>query len=1094
MLLKIIDMPAAADGDDCILIDYQGAELNKTYQTDLYTSPFSSNFRKTLTWYFNQYPGQYDLDGDFKDDKGTVQKVIRGGQGIGDELMGDDYELIQIVEDINSAGFGQLEVQLCSKRPEFFAELWETLVLPDTKYMLATAAHSFVRRIGDDNQASFEPLNYDLKVAPVTSDQVAQMLQGGVDNSAQADKADDKPLNVLTWVARAQSISESFDTSTVLERAIDAKQNCIAVNYLLQQACGLGTLQRSLGDKNQPVHIFHYDGPILIDGNNEIRFIVDGHSESTITASKLASLLVEHNVGLLSIDARRYLKYTPKTALAMIADTAKKAGLGNVLGLSHLTDPWVSAACFDKVYRHIATGLELSQAVVEARKNMQRTTESERLTPEPLDFHDWSLPIHYSWQKVQFFANGLALEQQADPNYLTEINKRLFGFQSMLLPPLLSHSSDGQVLNALEHLTQNKGVVLSGVQGGGKSWHLHAISLYLAQQQQLDFALYFDFGKESYSVEVMLEMLANLLSVPQQQKQQVLEVLQDKRCLFVFDELSDGQLSTELVEFIARLRHDGHLLLIAKDAEDKLAALDLESLEIASMSLMELKKLTAPRLRQLKAQEVDLNRWHEVLEASHGNPWLAQKLMAQLVKQESETLVADINRYINTKTAVVERFYQWQWQTLSSSAQTILVLCADVRGLLLEMVASAADQQNPPPAAQHLFAALGENNIKFNDWIEQIDISGFVNTYPHGRLVDVRALSFIKAQPLAIADEVKLYFSQLICEGVRMLSSHVLKQPNHNITNNLLFNRRSWVEHFERLWQGKDFRGFFGVKQAFDDLLRQAQLHKDSELWTLDLLSRHPLQQGHDDEDTLDRQVAWLSLAGSVAGLKENDEHGFIGEAIERWQSWFDGLAAQLSDNDRPLFQQVVTFLQLSYQRQQRWQQAIVVVERALKEYQQSQAWLRVAKALRALADLSAQQGEEEAALDFESRILDDIPYDSLPPHFKGQQMVDIMLARLARGNSAECQKMLDQLRQTQEQGLAPMLDQVQSEIYLKDGEYEKAMPALAQQWMMVLEGQQPQAIEGFSARLKQIAESLGMDKFNEAFGQHLPPEAPRPF
>lgn len=1097
MLIRIIDVPAQGNEDDSVRIQYQGADHNKTYQTELYTSPFSANFRKTLAWYFCQYPGQYQLEGEFGDDKGVVQKVIRAGQGIGDELIGEDYELVQIAEDIIQGGYEQLDVEFVSLRPSFFSEIWETMILPDAKYMLSTVAKSFVRRIGDVDTPKLPSLSYNLKVTAPTSEHVAQMLQGMGEAPKANDRSDDKPLRVLHWVARPQSVTEAFDGSNGINQALEAKRGGSAIIYDVQKAGGLDKLTELLSDKNNPVHVLHYDGPVLIDGSDEVSFVVNDDEEISIGASALCKLLVEHNVGLLTVDARRYLRHTPKTVLAMIAKSAYEQGLGNILGLSQLTNPWLSGKCFDGVYRLVASGLELSQAVVEARKNQQRTTTTELFTPKAVNFHDWSLLVHYSHQKVQFFDSGLPIEQQDDPNYLADINQKLFGYQSKMLPPLHFSTGDGQALELLKLLQNHGGVVACASQGGGKSALAHSVSTYLAAFNHIDFGFYFDFAKETYEVEHMLEMLANLLQLPVGQNEQLFKALAQKRCLFVFDDIDQAQSDvwSTLLDFVGTLRQNGHQVIATGKNSEQLSALDLPEVDIKPLSLIEQKMLAAHTLRQLNADEIkDLDSWHELLESAKGNPWLTIKLMGKLSTYSLGALKGEMEKHIQHSDAVVEQFYQWQWSKLPAAARQVLLLCADVRGLLLEMVATAADQKADFTPAGQFFALLGEQDeAKFSDWVNELSSAGFVNTYPHGRMIDLRCLPFLSShrELLNDNDALKLCFSQLVCEGVRILSGHVLKQPNQNISNNLLFNRRSWVAHLEVLWQAKDYRGFFNVKNTFDQLLMQAQLLPESEYWGIDLLSRHQL----DDNSDINDKVAWLSMAASFALNEKCDDYDYVGEAQSYWRDWFDGLGVQMTDEQRPLFQQALTFLQGSYQRQQKWQDAIAVSEKGLQIYQDSEAWQRVIRALKALSDYHGKLGDEDQALEYECRILDDIPYDNAPPSFKAQQMVEIMLARLTRGNTTECQKMLDQLKDTTEEGqnLASILDNVQCEIFIKEGNHEKALPLMCEQWLMALQTNQPQQLEPLKARMAQLSQALGEETFNAIFADSVPAGTPSP-
>lgn len=1089
MQIKFIDVPAQGNDEDAVRVEYQGLNHQKSYQTESFTSPFSASLRKTLAWYFNQYPGQYELETDTKDDRNVVQKMIRGGQGLGDELMGEDYELVKVCEDIVEGCHSQLDVQFISERPGFFSELWETLILPDSKYVLASAARSFVRRIGNADTPELPALSYQLKVTQPTNEQVVQMLQGEVDANLRNDRKDDKPLRVLYWVARPQSVNEAFDGSNGLNLALEASRDGGGVIYDIQKAAGQDKLEALLSDKDNPVHVLHYDGPVLVDGDDLVSIITDDETEKRMSVKGLSQLMVKNQVALLSVDARRYLRHTPKKVLAMIAQAGYKEGLGNVLGLSQIANPWISARCFDQIYRLLVTGLELAEAVVQARKLRQRITTTDLLTPKALKFHDWSLVVHYSWQKLQFFTQGLALDKQEDPNYLTRIHEKLFGFQAMMMPPLQFNSSDGQTLAALEHLQKEGGVTVTGVAGGGKSHLTHTLCTYLASAARLDYGFNFDFSKDVLTPGDILQMLANLLQLPDAQKQQVLDALAQHRCVFVFDELV---LTQELIEFIGELQNAGHWIIATTEQRSSLSALDLPLVELQPLSLLEQKILAAHSLRQLKTDEtVALDTWHELLEAAQGNPWLTVKLMAKLSTYSGGALLSELNKHIKGTADIVEQYYRWQWQKLAAPSRQMLLYCSEVKGLLLEMLVVAAEGKTPFEPAEVLFEDLGAGDEKLSDWVNNWSACGFVNTFPHGRMLDSRCLPFLARQGAVewVDSHARVCFSKLVSQGVCLLSQKLSEQPNHNITNNLLFHRRSWVEHFEQVWRAKDYSLFFNCKNTFAGLLSKAELENEYQLWSMDMLARYP------DPAEISDKVAWLSLASTFVENTHCEGVEYIAQAEQKWRLWYDELALQMANEVLPLFHQAACFLQGCYKRQQRWQDAVTVTERALEVYLQHNAWPRTIQTFKDLAMYHSQLGEEDKALAYEDRMLDDVLYDKVSPGLKTQTMQDIMFARLIRGNTLECQKMLDQLRLADfpAPDFERHLDAVQHEIYFKDGEYEKILPEMCELWLDALQSEQNYSIERVKQRMEVVAKHMGQEAFDVAFDSYVPQGTPRP-
>ncbi|NQZ09897.1 MAG: hypothetical protein HRT35_22325 [Algicola sp.] len=1068
MLLRIIDRPAGDNGEDAIQIVLQHQQRTTDFVTESYDSPFSDNFRQKLAWYFNEYLQNETFDVD------VVAKLIKHGQNIGDELLGEDHQLVKISEDIEQHGYHNLQVQLESQRIGFFDELWEATVLPDSKYMLSSVVKGFVRQFV---QAKPLPeLRFDLKVTPATQDSVSKLLQG--EDAASEDQSknalakevqpkDDKPLLVLTLVSRAFADVMPFASSNSINTSLQAISAGGTIDYEVYQSTDWPTLQARLSDQSRPVHIVQYDGAVIIDHNsdnsidNSIASIAldDG---TLVSVTDLCTAMVENKVAALSIDARVYLQagqnISASTGLAIIAQTAHQQGLGNIIGLGQITNPWTAGQCFESVYSQIANGLSLSQAIVEARKAMQSNIETSLMTAKPVPFHPWSLLLHYSVQEVTFFdASHLPADPSSDLSsgpVMGCFPDKLFGFKTELLPPMLYQASDGQVLKVIDQMATagRQTVSIIGGDGTGKSHLAHVVSLYLAQKQQIDYGFYFDFNSHQYTPNDMLEMIAPVLALDVNDKKQVEQKLATLHCCFVLDDVLPSlskELSDELSEFVDKLIGHGHKVMILADVTSPLHDLATVKIKTVALSVVEQKILAAHSLRQLNLTpdiqaQLQPRDWQELLVSLKGHPWLTKKFMPLLVGNNAgnnaETAKAQAEQL---KDVSVEAFYQSQWQTLSHTWQNLLLLCADVRGLLLEMLMIAFDQQPAFAPSKTLFTLLGDADAKFAQGLELWDRAGFVTRFPHGRMIDERCLNFLAAKRAQCFNGIdqqalSLPFSQLICHGVSLLSQHVLKQPNPNITNNLLINRRHWVKHFETLWFAKDYSGFIGVKGVFEQLLQQAKLTQESLDWSADLLQRTPPISNSDDV-SMEAKVSWLMLASGVAaqaGMQNND---VLAQGAKVWQDWFNVLPESVEQSQLPLFQQVVTFLERFYQSQGKWHDAIIICQKALVIYSQFEAWQRVIQSLKSLAGYHVEIGQKDQALTFENKIINDIPYTDAPAGFKTQQMLDVLMVRLARGDTEQAQHLLEQIRQTDEAPkLADMLDEVQADL-LRQGQSDSA-------------------------------------------------------
>jgi len=1113
MLLRIIDSPASENIEDSVRIIFENNEDMDDFVTEPYSSPIYQDFHNTLAWYFSEYPKQFSDKGDL----GVVEKLIKFGQYIGDELLGEDHQLIKIKEEIEEQGYPKLDVRIESARVEFFKELWETLILHESKYVLSAVVKGFTRKILEEKGSRDYPeLRYELKVDLPILDSLNSELQTDKIKHEEIPPKKPRPLNILYLISRPDTLN--LDNSNAINLSLQAVSNGDVVKYEVYQANDWKQLRSRLTDENLPIHILHYDGPVIIQDNGVC--IVAGKSVATkslVTMSELCEVLVDNKVASLSLDARVYLEdnkaISASQGLAKAAQSAHQQGLGNVIGLGQITNPWISGKCFESVYAQIAKGLSLGQAVVEARKQLQSDIETSLFTVKAIPFHPWSLLTHYSQQSVYFFESSQA---KVDPNFsqITEAyQEKLYGFRAEMLPPLLSQASDGQIfqvierLNAEQNLASNQSVAIVGEAGIGKSQLAHLVSLYLAQKKKIDYGFYFDFSQHYYSQNDMLEMIAPVLKLDSNQKEEVKQSLVKLHCCFVLDNFSQENHNNESEEtkqtlnlFLQTLLSQKHKVIVINGSPSNIPdpfksnLVEVTPLTLTEQKLIAAKCLADLNLNQETLVEISQNQdWDNLLISCDGHPWLTKKTMHLLDSFTAGELKFQIDKNLHkSDSSKIKQFQQWQWDSLQPVWQHLLILSSQVDGLLFETLMIAAEQKEKFPPAEALFELLGEPSAKLSDGLDILTKAGFLFRLPHGRIVEPRCLSFLQTKAEYIADivnqqKLQLCFSQLICEGIRLLSLHVIKQPNPSVSNNLLLNRRVWVEHFENLWFNQDYRGFIGVKNAFEQLLLQAKLERESKAWSLDLLTRTPVVTSSEDTN-IETQLSWLVLASSVLTEDDaiNSECIMQGEKI--WRSWFNSLAEPVDKKQLMLFQQVITFLERFYERQSSWSDCILVGEKAYKTYTQYDAWKRVIHSLRSLAKYNSQLGKQDKALYFENKILDDIPYTESPLGFKTQQMLDIVLARITRGDIEQAQVLLDDIRSSDEaEKLAYILNGFQCDIDYQNGNYSAALPHYCNLWVAALSSNQPVQIKQLKSRLLELEQKLGTEYFEEHYARAVP-------
>ncbi len=1132
MLLQVIEQ---AD-DGTVAVVFNDNQRSSRFMIDDYQSSFSANFRQTLNWYYQQYPRQIQSS---QDDQGTITKLLTNGRYLGDALRGEDDQLIGMIEHIEAVGYPQLKVEIIANSIDFFNDFFEAATLYEAKYVLSTVVQEFTRKYSQQQQPA---LNYQLAVTPKVNPQIAELAGKA---APVTDPQDDKPLVILSITSRPTHLTKGplQNASNNLEQLFTSATSEGAIHYELAVDNHWHSIKTRLNDHRRPVHIVHFDGPVLIDNQRAaLQFGSDHGPCNTVSVDIISKTLIDNQIALLCVDARSYHQpngdaVSAQQGLATIAWQAEQAGLGNVIGLGQLTDNYHSSRCFARFYQHLSSGLSVAQAVVESRKSWQSQTQTSTFDHHAREFHLWPLAVHYSTQQVQFFATPQAQTPANEAQITQQYLQKLLGFKATLLPPNYQPIGDGQTLSLLAVLNPSHGAntlcAITGMTGSGKTQLLHQTAFCLMQQQQIDYGFYFDFAQGSYQPQQMLEMIAPVFQLEPDQLQAVEDKLTGLCCAFILDNFLDNLLDDEEMphQLIDNLLAQGHKVMVSgKKATTQLHSAYIE-VAILPLSADEQQMLA---VQTASAHELTIAshelEWQQLISACSGNPWLIKKRVAQLKNTPASALLDQIGeseaKILAAGGDIISCFYQRQWQQITPFWQQVLLLASDVEGMLLEMLnlAWTGGDKNTAETTNPLIALLEADpetktdaeHTDFTNGLQQWQNSGFIKRLPYGHIVDPDCLAFLRSRltecPTVTQEPVKLAFSQILCQGIGILSGHLMQQQNPAIQHNLLLNRRHWVLHFERLWFGADYQGFIVVKRAFEQLLQQAQLTEESNNWCLDLLKRTPaVSETHSTES----QLAWLAVANQALQVASSPQspsqpaiqtpQPVIEQGARFWQSWLEQLdIAQFESASRPtatpslaLFQQSSTFLQSYYQQQQQWQAASDICLQAYLLYRRFEAWPKVIQMLKSLAQQQLALNQPAQAYQYEQQILDEVPYEHSPPGFHGQQQLDVILSRMSRGLFDSAQQLLDKLNSSSDsEPLAQVIEGVQTDLYYESGHYLKALPFYTKLWLKLdPEGQQAQNQQRqlLEQRLQSIADKLGHSTFEQHFSRYVPDQTINP-
>lgn len=1124
LLLRIIDVPATNNTESNVVqVVLEKDNKTETFVIASYSSPITDNFQKLLAHYFNDC-----LYGDMtaESDSTIVEKLITFGQYLGDELLGEDHQMIKFKRDIEEEGYNHLYVQIESERLEFFKEYWEIVILFESKYVLSSVVEGFVRRFTNSVELREAPeLHYGLHAATPQLN-ISHLFASDPSSTNPLDPQstdEHKPLHLLVWVSRPESMALPFASSNSINMMLDAVSAGGIFDVDVHFNESWGELKNYIEGRKNIVHIFHYDGPVIIQ-NDQIFFSSNHSRDELIPLTSLAQLLVANRAGALFVDARIYIKdnqtITANEGLALIAQVAQQQGLRNIIGLAYITNPWFSQSCFQSIYTQIARGFSLAQAVVEARKSLQKQPQENLVGYQSVQFHSWSLLVHYGAQPVIFFdAPQKLLEDEAISPGLHYTHNKLFGFNSSLLPPLFRSVSDGQALTMIEKLhraTQDgraEAVAIHGETGSGKTQMAYLICSYLAQKDYIDYAFYFNFSEYEYTRENILGMIAPLVDTEPGEFTKTEKSINQRRCCFVLDQLNSSEINpseaklvywSELSRFALGLVSAGHHVFFVSEKESPFQHLISYTLVLRPLFREECEILATKRLYSIGLKHIKSDKhWDKLLEISRGNPWLLNKAIPLLSRISTKELTADLEDLFHPHQhgSLKHRFFEWQWTTLESSSQALLKLISSVRGLLLEMLLAVAERPQAFAPVKVLLDHLGCER-QFSTYIEIWFLSGFVQHTSLGRSLDPEIYYFLEKKIVSVArendGEISFLFNQWLCEAIRLLAQHLVKNPNSDLFNYLLNQRRKWVIACEDLWYKKDYRGFFNVKNAFDEVLKQAQLIGESTTWSLDLLERSPIALPHtlllSETIECDGQVAWLALATEILRLAEAKDVDCIIFGAEQWRIWVEDLTQPLNQAYLRLFQQATVFLEIFYQSREQWHDCLAITKKAHSVYAEHKAWHKVIQVLKLLAAYSTKLGEREQTLDFENKIINDIPYEEAPPGFKLQNFRDILFARINRSDLPAAQTLLNELRKDQEaEKLSSILDSAQCEIYYQQENYLAALPHYAHLWCRALAAQQHRELVQLKSRLIGIEKKIGSEAFNACFEEEAPGGVTKP-
>jgi hypothetical protein len=989
MMLRVIDRRRAAPPDGGLEIVFRTADTVRSHAGGV-----PVELPAWLLQLFERYLIRFPGAGAAADDRDVPARLVRHGLRLGEALLGEAHTLEKYIPEIDAAGWSNLDVRIESDDPEFFAQAWETLVLPDAKHTLAAACRSFMRTaapIASSDAAAPGMRALDLGVH---QDDPLAALQG----AAPAPVQPDRPFHVLHLVP--------FDDACGFASAcVESIRAGGAIRHRLAVAAdAAGLIAEAAG--HAPVHALHYRGPVTVDGDRVLLAL--GADGSALELGELSAACGGLPPVLLVLDATAYLGSDAPlrfdTGLAVVARRAHAAGIDHVLGFTTDGERQVRARALNRVYALLPHGLSIGQSVVEARKGLQREAGEGGLGWPVSPLHDWFALCHHACEDTVPFAHPQRVAELHDAALLGRIRQRMFGFEMRWLPPLGRPVGDGELAPLLKLLATGVPVALAGAPGVGRSFLSHQAAFHLVQADRAEFAFCLSCAQD-LSVPDMVQMIAPVLGLDAQAGEAaLLAALEGRRCCFVFDDAPANE--PQLRALVARLQAQRHaVVLIPDDGSDWPGA---QVLPVRGMDALELRMFAALLLRRLKpaVEGGGAPGWLDGLIAASGSAGVLECVLLLIEEAPGDSVAAaTAERLPATLPDRMEAFRAWQWEALPQLARDLLLVCHGHAGLLIEVPSLGARHARDGNAWRELVSTLGadaDEGHEFAALIARWRRAHFVVATAIGHVLDPQADAFItmrkRAWTLDVAarERAELAFSELVVEGLTRLCGGLMRQPNHAMSYHLLVNRRHWVLHLERLWFGGRYRPFLAGRAALRPLLEQARIGAELGEWLRDLIGRTPLPEPG-AQAGIDGAMAWLAVAGSVLQTApQAATNPALAAGADRWEQWLLQAGEPTANEAIVLVQQATAFMHLFC--------AEAAPEQCLRHGERLLAWCggrgaRAVQVLRVQAACHARLGRHAEAAACEERVLDESSDPDAPPGYRAQSFADVALARMERGD-----------------------------------------------------------------------------------------------
>jgi tetratricopeptide (TPR) repeat protein len=628
-----------------------------------------------LRWYledFLQYP---------QEPAPTIAKRVEGRMSeLGKELFRCVFQGSDEARDL----WAQVRDRLAATRVEVVTGVaaavglpWELLRDPRTDFPLALTARSFVRA------------------------QPRVPLRARLGNEA------DGPVRILVVLCRPAGALGKSDApfrsvASRLIKGLDDEGRAVYDLDLLRPPTfeQLGKALRQANAEGKPYHVVHFDGHGMYGEPGDLTEFVQGLSANVmmsgprphgflafenpeleenlelIGGTALGRLLHEAGVPVLVLNACRSAHneapekpdpaaaeggdhHSQVRAFGSLAQEVMEAGVGGVVAMRYNVYVVTAAQMVAELYRSLASGRALGEAVTLARKNLA-DKPLRAIGGEPRALQDWPVPVVYEAAPLRIFPEAREVEA---PKFQVESGGPVGGGESaagLPPPPDVGFYGRDETLLALDRAFDRDSIVLlHAYAGSGKTTTAAEFARWYQKTGGVDGPVLFTSFERYLPLPRVLDVLGQAFSPylerggvhwlaldDAQRRHVALQVLEQVPVLWVWDNVEpvagfpagtpsawSAEEQQDLVDFLRALRGTKAKVLLTSRREEGRWLGDLPSrIKVPAMPMLErlqLARAIAEKQRKRLA-EVD---WRPLLAFTEGNPLALTVLVRQALRE-----------------------------------------------------------------------------------------------------------------------------------------------------------------------------------------------------------------------------------------------------------------------------------------------------------------------------------------------------------------------------------------------------------------------------------------------------------------------------